>query len=393
MTGLTETDYQVRQLFDLMPQLGFTARPDGYIDFYNLGWYEYTGTTYEEMQGWGWDKVHDLKYLPEVVRRWKLSLETFTAFEMKFPLRRADGVFRWFLTRVKPMLNDEGQCIRWVGINTDIDDEQRASEILELKVRERTLELALARDAAQRANELKTKFVTNISHEIRTPMSGILGMSELLTYELEGDMQNIANHILSSASNLMQLVNDLLDLSKLESGKFEILTTKIQISRVLDDVLAAFSVSAANKNLKLITNLDESATASYVGDINRIRQVLLNLVHNAVKFTESGSIVIDARVEKADGNVSFVKFSVKDTGPGISEDNQKKLFQLFVQVDGSNTRKHGGTGLGLALSKRLLEMLDGEIGLESAPGSGSNFWFTVPLVVDGDIAAAQPTDQ
>jgi signal transduction histidine kinase len=240
-------------------------------------------------------------------------------------------------------------------------------------------QLSFSRDEAIKANELKSQFVANISHEIRTPMSGILGLAELLSEELEGENREIAGLIYQSAKNLMVLVNDLLDLAKVEAGKVEITNEQFQIGNLANDVLAVFQQAAANKQLALTASIDDFLSADVYGDSHRIRQVLQNLVQNAIKFTESGSI--ELRIERSKQKKRNARFIVSDTGRGISSEDQKKLFQLFVQVDGSTKRKHSGTGLGLALSKRLVELMGGEIGVESEIGVGTTFWFELPLEI------------
>jgi len=247
-------------------------------------------------------------------------------------------------------------------------------------------QLYLSRDEAIKANELKTQFVANISHEIRTPMSGILGLAELLADDVEGENKEIANLIFQSAKNLMTLVNDLLDLAKVEAGKVEITNEHFNIRKLGDDVCAVFQHAAANRKLKLISTVDDSVAVEGYGDSNRIRQVLQNLVQNAIKFTDSGSVELLVENAKRSGR-NDVRFAVRDTGNGISMEDQKKLFQLFVQVDGSTKRRHSGTGLGLALSKRLVELMGGEIGVESKVGAGTTFWVILTLERDTTIGS------
>ncbi len=256
---------------------------------------------------------------------------------------------------------------------------QRLNAQLEEKVKVRTAELEFARDEAIVANALKSQFVANISHEIRTPMSGILGLTELLVQETEGEQRETANYILNSATALMVLVNDLLDLSKLESGKLDIITEPFNVEVLVQEVTTAFNVMASQKHLTLTHNVEKNLPQTVLGAVNRVRQVLQNLVQNAIKFTERGGVDVNVKVLRRDDRLTYLKFTVRDTGPGISEIDQKKLFQLFVQVDGTTTRRHGGTGLGLALSKKLVEMMSGSIGVDSEVGAGSSFWFIIPV--------------
>lgn len=250
---------------------------------------------------------------------------------------------------------------------------------LEDKVEARTAELESARDIAVLANELKSQFIANVSHEIRTPMTGILGLSELLMRESEGEAHETASHIYSSSISLMTLVNDLLDMSKLEAGKMNILKDNFNVEKLIGDTINNFSVSASSKNLKCSYAIDEHLPATIYGASDRIRQVLQNLVQNAIKFSDVGTIRVTADLLSRENESIKVKFGVHDEGPGISSEDQKKLFRLFVQLDGSMTRKHSGTGLGLSLCKNLVDLMNGEIGIDSSPGRGSTFWFVLPL--------------
>lgn len=240
-------------------------------------------------------------------------------------------------------------------------------------------ELKRARDEALRANKLKSQFVANISHEIRTPLSGILGLSEVLCLETEGAIKETAQYIYSAGQNLMKLVSELLDFSKLEAGKVVVESTPFNVHALLDEVLHYFRPLAQNKGLLLTEDCDEQIPEVLKGDVTLVRQVLQNFVQNAIKFTVSGSVKMEARAERQSGNMIWVRFTVIDTGIGITEQQSQNLFQPFVQADGSTTRKYGGTGLGLAISKRYVELMGGAIGFESAAHKGSSFWFSVPL--------------
>jgi signal transduction histidine kinase len=313
-------------------------------------------------------------------RRDKFSSEMIKSIIHAHPIVMADGAVLQNPNHVKSDHFVEGDTR--LDVQAFLDNLALINKLqdTESQLSEYTRELESARDQAIRANELKTQFVTNISHEIRTPMSGIVGLSELLTRETEGVAQETAKHILQSALNLMHVVNDLLDLSKLEAGRIEIVVDYFSIEQLLEEVFRAFTVAASNKKLTLTSNIDPVlAKQQLVGDSNRLRQVLQNLVQNAIKFTDQGGITIEVEREQTDRGVNDVRFSVRDTGPGISLEDQQRLFQLFVQLDGSATRRHGGTGMGLTLSKRLIELMGGEVGVTSQVDKGSTFWFVVPL--------------
>jgi signal transduction histidine kinase/DNA-binding response OmpR family regulator len=252
---------------------------------------------------------------------------------------------------------------------------------LEKRVIERTQELELARNMAIKTNELKSQFVASISHEIRTPMAGILGLSELLQEEAEGDNRITATNILRSAQKLMNLVNDLLDMSKLEANRIDIMAEPFALDHVVKEVINAAEILTKNKNVKLSCDIAPELKRHVTGDPHRLRQILQNLVQNAIKFTDEGEVAVSVLTQRDDDKKMFVNFVIKDTGCGISSEDQKKLFNMFVQVDGSNKRKYGGTGLGLFLSKQLVELMGGSIGVNSQPGLGSVFWFTIPFKI------------
>ncbi len=254
------------------------------------------------------------------------------------------------------------------------------AENLEGLVETRTSELKQARDAALGANRAKSIFLANMSHDIRTPMSGVIGMSELLLdTSLTAEQRHQAQVILDSSRSLLTLLNDILDLSKLESCKLELDRREFDLHELLDAVMDTLTIPAGSKRLEMGVIPDESLPRSVQGDPVRLRQVLMNLVGNAVKFTEAGEVTVGVRVlsNVADGTV--MRFDINDTGPGISREDRGRLFRKFSQLDYHNKRRHQGTGLGLAISKDLVNLMGGEIGVESEPGRGTTFWFTVKL--------------
>ncbi len=239
-------------------------------------------------------------------------------------------------------------------------------------------ELKEARDLAVSEAKLKAQFLANISHEIRTPMSGVISLCELLLLNnLDDDSRKIASYIERSASTLLSIVNQLLDYSKLESGKMQKEQVEFSLSSVIERVLITVNHEAKIKGLAINSVISPQLPACLLGDESRVESILLNLVHNAVKFTDLGAVTIDADVLSQTSNSVAVRVSVTDTGIGISEATQKLLFEPFVQADGSTTRKYGGTGLGLSITKRLVQLLSGEIGITSVEGKGSTFWFSL----------------
>jgi PAS domain S-box-containing protein len=275
--------------------------------------------------------------------------------------------------------NAEGRVVGIVGCGTDISDRIAFEE-----------ELTRARDQAEAANRAKSEFLAVISHEIRTPMNGILGMAHLLLdTQLDAVQRDYAGTIHASGEALLTILNDILEFSRLESGRTVVEAEAFDVAEVLDDVVALMGPRAREKGVNLALDLAADVPQLLVGDAARLRQILLNLIGNAVKFTEKGGVTISVfLLGRKEGRLQ-VRFDVRDTGIGIPDAARRRLFTSFTQADSSISRRFGGTGLGLAISKRLVELMDGEIGVDSEVGRGSRFWFVLPF----GIADAMPDEE
>jgi PAS domain S-box-containing protein len=520
--AVLESEQRFRSMANAIPQLAWSARADGFISWYNRRWYEYTGKTKEQMEGWGWQEIHDPEVLPAVMTQWTAAIALGQPFEMEFPLRGADTKYRRFLTRAVPLKDAEGHVLQWFGTNTDVDElkrvedslresqailidaqtnarignwavelktgkmtlsaemyrifgrnpalgppstaeamemihpddrasfqenyangiasrqtfdqdnrivrpdgsirwhtarcrlvldaageplrligtsqditERKEAEIevrhlnaeLEQRVIKRTLQLATANEAletarvrAETADQAKSAFLASMSHELRTPLNGIIGFSEFLIDlkpgPLNAKQDEYLNDVLNSARHLLQLINDVLDLAKVEAGKIDVRLERFSPAKTIEGVCAVIKSIAIKKGV----SVDWSVAADLpqvLLDEQKFKQICYNLLSNAVKFTDGGGKVAIRAFPPSRGQFLLC---VSDTGTGIRQADLPRLFTEFQQL-GSAERSAGGSGLGLVLTKKLVEAQGGSIAVESAYGEGTTFRVALPMEV------------
>ncbi|MDZ7740895.1 MAG: ATP-binding protein [Bacteroidota bacterium] len=281
----------------------------------------------------------------------------------------------------------------------DLTKEELIKEIEQLQKQMGNLERDLreAVDKAEAANHIKAMFLANISHEIRTPMNGIIGMYNVLKQtELTDEQREFLDIINISGQNLLTIIDDIIDLSKIESGQLILDSKAFKLNEEILRVVKLLTIKAKGKGIELKTNISDEANSDFIGDAARLRQIITNLTNNAIKYTKEGSVTIKAESVEIDEKYHELKFSIIDTGIGISKEGIQKLFKAFSQLDSSSTRKYGGTGLGLAIAKNLSNLMNGEIGVESEEGRGSVFWFTARLEkkqIDKEVKSTEKKSQ
>jgi PAS domain S-box-containing protein len=402
---LRESEAHYWELFENASDFVYTLDMHGHFTTINKTGERLLGYSRDELAGMSLTDILPLESLA-LSRDMRVSKERgtgWTTYELEVVTKDNRCIPLEVSTR---LICRDGQAIGIQGIGRDVTERKQAEEALkqardelEMRVAQRTAELQrineqlhveiaerrqaeaalrIAKDAAEVANRAKSEFLATITHELRTPMNGICGMTGLLLdTALDDEQREYAETVQKCSDDLLALINDILNFSQIEAGKCALNIVEFELRIVIEDVLKSLAEAAHKKGLAMTASIHSDVPYCVAGDPGRLLQVLLILVGNAVKFTETGEVVVSVTRVEADATETVVHFAITDTGIGIPAEAHGKLFQVFSQVDGSSTRKYGGTGLGLAIAKRLVTMMDGDIGVKSIVGKGSMFWFTV----------------
>ena len=367
-----ESEERFRSLVQASASIIWTADPTGAFAAPQPNWTRFTGQSGEASLGWGrFECLH-----PDDVEAtrvaWRRAAVDNMPIALEHRVRRADGEWRHMALSVAPVLDEDGSIREWVGSHTDITDRKEAE-----------LALAAAKDAAEAANRAKSSFLANMSHELRTPLSAVIGYTEMLEDEAEdmGEQAMLTDlgKIKTNAQHLLGLINDVLDLSKVEAEKMDVFAEDIEVATFVREAAGTVEALVHRKSNELVLDVGEGV-GTMRSDAVKLRQCLFNLLSNAAKFTENGTITLGIRRETSAGG-EWLSFSVRDTGIGMTADQVSRLFQRFAQADETTTRKFGGTGLGLALSRAFARLLGGDVTVESVEGQGTCFTLRVPAVL------------
>lgn len=374
MRTLVELEMEGRRryqnLADAIPQIVFRACKRRNFEYLNQFWCSYTGLALKESVGNGWQQCLHPEDLQNLLDRWEESAQAQVGFEMECRIQEGQtGDFRWHLLRVVPEYNNLTELICWIGTATDIHDQKLIQE-----------ELFEAKGMAEAANETKSRFLANMSHEIRTPLGAILGFSELLADGItqKPERAEAIAAVRRNGEQLSKIIDEILDLSKVEAGKLDVASADLSTVDLLNGVKSFVTLSAKEKGLDLEFKVDGQIPVTIRSNATRLQQVLVNVIGNGIKFSTQGKVVVTVSLRDRDTDSSLLAISVKDSGPGLTSAQIRDLFQPFTQVDTSMTRRYGGTGLGLALSRKLARALGGDIEVAaSRPGEGCNFIITL----------------
>ncbi|MGE0762555.1 MAG: PAS domain-containing protein [Bdellovibrionales bacterium] len=376
------SEARIRTFAEAMPQMAFITDAQGQMIYLNERFYRYLDLPVGDRRGWHWKDrpiLHPDDYAM-TMENWQESLITGKPYEVEYRLRRHDGEYRWHLGRATAVRDDFEMIVQWYGTNTDIHDQKTLEN-----------ELRQAKELAEAANRSKSAFLANMSHEIRTPLGAVLGFSELLKESTQlSEKADYAQAITRNGKALTRLIDDILDLSKVEAGRLVFERVDFRVESLLEEVLSLFQEAAATKGVTLKASLAPLTPEVVNSDPARLRQILINLIGNAVKFTADGQVEIQVEPVWKTSQVVQLHFQIKDTGVGLSESQSRGLFEPFSQADDSTTRKFGGSGLGLVLSRRLARALGGDVVL--APKSterGCTFIATIEAHVVREPSSPQ----
>jgi len=363
-------NYFFRHLIDTDPNLIFVKDRRGLLRLVNQAVADLMGATVGELERS--QEPLDYRALLGSERTDRLVLEEGREVRLEEKIILPGGEERWFHTIRRPLRSEDGElCI--LGISSDVTERKNA-----------LLSLQIAKEEAEEASRAKSEFLATMSHEIRTPMNGVLSMIKiLLDTEMAPEQREMARTIRESATSLLAIINDILDFSRIEAGKLVLDEAHFHLEQILEGALDIIAPRTESKGLALGSYLDPELPQMMRGDGSRLRQILINLLGNAVKFTLRGAIILEARICSSAQGASRVRFEVKDTGIGIEPEVLPQLFEAFTQADASNSRRFGGSGLGLGISHRLCKLMGGDLKVDSVPGEGSTFWFELPLEAEG----------
>lgn len=381
---VAQSEIRFRSMIEATASIVWTATPLGTFAQAQPEWCGFTGQSVEQSLGWGWlDAIHpdDREATADA---WKNAIGTGALYEVEHRLRRRDDTWRYMSVRGVPISDDDGIVREWFGIHTDISMRKQAEG-----------DIKAAKEAAEEANRAKSQFLANMSHELRTPLSAVIGYSEMLAEEIEeiggtALLPDVAK-IEANARHLLSLINDVLDISKIEANKVEIYPETFDVSGMLKEIAETVQSLVEKKDNRLALQLADQLGDMHT-DIVKVRQCLLNLLSNACKFTEKGTITLGAQRIHKDAK-DWVRFSVADSGIGMTPEQLDKLFERFSQADVSTTRRFGGTGLGLAITQAFSRLLGGDIEVQSEFGKGTTFAVVIPVTVPLATAEELPRER
>ncbi len=367
--ALRESEQKFRDLVEASALAVWETNPEGLVETDSPSWRSFTGQSFEDWKGNGWLKALPSEDRDLVYKKWKEAVTAQKKVDTEFRLIKANGETRWTNVKAIPIISLDGKVTKWAGMNLDIHDMKMTEEAL-----------IKAKNEAEAASRAKEDFVSTMSHEIRTPLNAVIGLTNLLldNNPREGQKENLES-LSFSAQNLLSLINDILDFSKLEAGKGDIEQNAFDLSNLTLSLQQLYEPQAQNNGSSFRLHLDKDIPQGIMTDQLKLSQVLHNLLSNAIKFTSNGSIDFTIAVARREEDMLWLDFTVKDTGIGVPQEKLTHIFEKFSQAESSTVRQYGGTGLGLTITKLLLELMGSEIKVETEVGKGSKFFFRLPV--------------